>query len=79
MIKGEVLLSNLSLFCNKLIKEDVLLRCEIFLKSFVKKSNFQTVIVAIIFMTMNEHAYKLFKNILNYIQKKGQQGDNLKD
>ena len=53
MIKCNVLLSILSLFRKKLIKGDVLLRCEISLKSFVKMSNFQTLIVAIIFMTMN--------------------------
>ena len=29
--------------------------------SFVKKSDFQTVIFAIIFVTMNGHTYKLFK------------------
>ena len=32
-------------------------------KSFVKKINFQTVIFAIIFVTMNGHTSKLFKNI----------------
>ena len=36
--------------------------------SFVKKSYFQTVIFAIIFMAMNGHTYKLFKNIYNYVQ-----------
>ena len=40
-------------------------------KSFVKKSNFQTVNFAIIFMTMNGHAYKLFKNILSDVQTEG--------
>ena len=29
--------------------------------SFLKKLNFQTVVLAIIFMSMNGHKYKLFK------------------
>ena len=36
----------------------------------MKKSNFQTVIFAIIFVTMNGHASKLFKNIFYYVQMK---------
>ena len=41
-------------------------------KSVVKKSNFQTVIFAIIVVTMNGHdVYKLFKKILNDVQIKG--------
>ena len=31
----------------------------------MKKSNFHTVIFAIIVVTMNGHAYKLFNNIFN--------------
>ena len=31
----------------------------------MKKSNFQAVVFAIIFMTMNRQAYKFFKNIFN--------------
>ena len=34
-------------------------------KSFMKQSNFQTVIYAIIFVTMNENLHKLFKNVFN--------------
>ena len=31
----------------------------------MKKSNFQTVIFAVIFLTLNGDTYKLFKNIFN--------------
>ena len=34
----------------------------------MKKSNFKTVIFLIIFMTVNGHTYKLFKNIFNDVQ-----------
>ena len=34
----------------------------------MKKSNFQSVIFAIIFVIMNGHTYILFKNILNDVQ-----------
>ena len=44
---------------------------EISLKSFVEKSNFQTVIFAIFLVTMNEHTSKLFKNIFNNVQTEG--------
>ena len=37
------------------------------LKSFVKMSNFQPVMFAIISVTMNEHICKLFKNIFNNV------------
>ena len=36
----------------------------------MKKSNFQTVIYALIFATTNAHTYKLFKNIFNDVQTK---------
>ena len=35
------------------------------LKVIFEKSNFKTVIFAIIFVTMNEHKYKSFKKILH--------------
>ena len=38
---------------------------EISLKVIFEKSNFQTVIFAIIFVTMNGHKYKSFKKILD--------------
>ena len=38
---------------------------------FVKKSNFQTEIFGILFVTINGHTYILFKNILNDVQTKG--------
>ena len=38
------------------------------LKSFVRTSNFQTVIFAIMFVTMNGHTSKLFKNIFYDVQ-----------
>ena len=38
-----------------------MLRREISLKSFVKKSNYQNVLFAIIFLTTNGHSYELFK------------------
>ena len=41
------------------------------LKSFLKKSNLQTVIFAIIFVTMHGHTSKLFKNIFYDVQTKG--------
>ena len=47
-----------------LLKGDVLLRCEIY--------QFLNVIFAIIFTTMNGHTFKLFKNILNDVQTKGE-------
>ena len=37
----------------------------------MKKTNFQTVIFALIYVTMNEHTYKLFKNIFNDVQTEG--------
>ena len=43
---------------------------EIYLKVSVKKLIFKTVIFAIICMTVNGYAYKLFKNILNGAQTK---------
>ena len=39
-------------------------------KSFVKKSNVQTVIFAISIVDLNRHTYTLFKNILNDFQAK---------
>ena len=39
-------------------------------KSFVKKSNFQSVFFAIICMTFKAHTYILFKSILNDVQTK---------
>ena len=51
--------------CSYLKKGGVLLRREISLKVICEKSNFQIVIFAIVFVTMNGHAYKLFKNIFN--------------
>ena len=41
------------------------------LKSFVKKSNFQSVIFAITSVTINGHTYILFTNIHNDVQAKG--------
>ena len=52
------------------MKGVVLLRCEISLKVICEKPNFQTVMFAIIFVTTNGHAYKLFKNINNDAQTK---------
>ena len=40
-------------------------------KSFVKKSNFQTVIFAIIFVTMNGQTSKLLKKIFYDVQTEG--------
>ena len=56
----------------KLLKRDALLRREISLKVICVKDNFLTVIFAIIYMTMNIHAYKLFKQMLNDVQINGQ-------
>ena len=39
--------------------------------SLVKKSNFQTEIFAIIFVTINGHTSKLFKNTFNDVQAEG--------
>ena len=52
-------------------KESVLLGPGISLKSFVKKQNFQTVIFEINFVIINRHTCKLFQNILNDFQFKG--------
>ena len=41
-----------------------MLRREISLKVICEKSNFQTVIFAIIFATMNGHTYELFKKYI---------------
>ena len=49
----------------------VLLRREICLKVICKKSNFQTVIFAIILVTLNGHTSKLFINILNDVPTEG--------
>ena len=46
------------------------------LKSFVQKSSYQTMSFAKFFVTMNGHAYKLFKNIFNDFQTDGKRGDN---
>ena len=52
----------------KTFKRDVMLRREISLKVICEKLNFQTVIFAIIFVTLNGHIYELFSNILNNVQ-----------
>ena len=41
------------------------------LKSFVKKSNFQLLIFAIISVAINGHTKMLFKNTLNDVKTKG--------
>ena len=43
-------------------------KAEISLKVICDKSNFQTVIFAILFVTMNGHKYKFFKSIYNDVQ-----------
>ena len=61
-------------FINLLSKGVVLLLREISLKViifFVKKSNFQYVIFAIVSMIINGHTFILFKNILNDVKTKG--------
>ena len=42
-----------------------MLRREIPLIVICEKSNFQTVVFAIMFVTVNGHTYKLFKNVFN--------------
>ena len=41
----------------------------------MKKTNFQTVIFAIIYVTMYENTYKLFINIFNDVQTEGKRED----
>ena len=50
---------------------------EISLKVICEKSNFQSMIFAIMFVSTNGHTYKLFKSILNDFLAKGKGEINL--
>ena len=62
---------HLIVFRIELSKESVLLRREISLKVFCEKVNFLNCDFAMLFVIMNKHTCKLFNNILNDVQTKG--------
>ena len=61
--------------CDKGVKEMPCSGMKSPLKLFVKKSNFQIMIFAVIFVTMYGQTYKLFKNIFSDFSNIGQRED----